>query len=711
MCRKAEIAEKVSVAGYNVTETLCVGKDPDGNAVECEFKGSCPYFRQLSERREGPGLLIGAHAYLPIRMEMLAEKRLDLVVIDETWWQSMVRHTSSPIDRFTAKRQPGWNSRQYGPRKGESAQANQHRFLDDADEFDRVQLKATTAIRAAYDARRNVTLADFRAAGLTTGDCGFAAGVEYSRLGRAELHPGQDHATQHEAVQRAVDREAFTLARTWRCIGAELATQRTGPLMSLRFEYDRLNRKTGTLENLLRLDYSVEGLFQTVPLLMIDADADPMLIERFYPNATFNQVAARWTGTRVRQVTDRTGSKLAFKEKSNRDRVRGIALDLVDQLAPHIEAIRRRNRLKERSATLDPRPLVVCQMQVEDAWKEEGHAIEYDGGPRVPDAPFRVAHFGNVRGKDDWRHTTAAIIVGRNEPSAPELERVTRALFYKSEEEVPEIEANDRGRIVLPKRAVTMTAKDGSKATVQVSYHPDERADRVLRQIREAEISQAIARVRPVHRTEDDPCEVLILTNVPGRIQPDTFATWAQLVPDRFRTMELAGFVPDLAPDCADAYPTLFDSPAAVRQAASRRNAAAKCDASYESSFYRGCHTFEGSIRVEYRREGNRRGRQGTVALRPGDTPETVAQRVREALPDAYAVVLLGALPDPLEAAQVALDAAIELDAYIEEVEAEGGVIWWRVPAATVSLHGERNVVRPVARPLLDPDPGRVSAF
>lgn len=659
MCLKADIAVTIASLGYNITQTLC--KDKAGN--ECEFAASCAYLAQMQTLKKGGMLLIGAHAYLPIAMDLLRENKIDLVIIDESFWQSMIRQATVPIDRLLTVRYPDSNHRTFKRQEGESADDAADRFMEDRYEFEQIQGKASRAIRAAQDESRQVTLEDFRSENLSSGDCKFAAGMEYTRIGSAEINPGMSGIQQRALLEKAVSREAFSLGRFWKCVGAELETSRTKLLQSVRLEIGRLNR-AGDLENAIVMDFSADARFQQTPVLVIDADADPVILDRFYPGIETETIAAEWSNVRVRQVHDRTGSKAAFMNPANRDRVRHIAEDLFWQM---------RDRITDPSM----RPLLVVQKQMEDAWKEEGRNYNYDGADLVPQAAFSVAHFGNTRGKDGWKDTVAAIIVGRIEPSPQELTRLARALFFKSEEEIVSIVPDDRGQIVLPRRDVVMTAKDGGSVTVSVSYHPDDRADRILRQIREGEISQAIARVRPVHRSEDAPCEVLVLTNVPLRIMPDEFAAWTEIVPDRIRFMEMRGFVPDLSSDVADAYPDLFASPAAVRQAASR---AGKRDDLYKDSYYGGCHTYDGMTRIEYRREGNRRSRMAWARVGDDETPSAVAARLRVALPDIYGVIILHPLPSPDECASAASDASDDMAMYIEEQEEAGHDIWWRPP-------------------------------
>ena len=66
---------------------------------------------------------------------------------------------------------------------------------------------------------------------------------------------------------------------------------------------------------------------------------------------------------------------------------------------------------------------------------------------------------------------------------------------------------------------------------VDVSVHPDPRAQALLEQVRERELEQAVARLRLVHR--DRPATVYLLSNIPLNLEVTTVTTWNALARDR----------------------------------------------------------------------------------------------------------------------------------------------------------------------------------
>lgn len=615
MCAKSEIAETIAALSLSVTETLCKKKLDNGETVECPFAATCPYLAQLQAAKRG-GLIIASHQYLSVRMEAL--KDVDWLVIDESFWQVLTADRRIPLDRFLSLRATGEGFR---GKKGESKRQFEDRRTEADYELGQAVESFRIVVQQAEREKRPPTLADFRNEGFSAELCGYLSGLEYSRITTPDIHPGMDFEVQKDRLQKATVQEAFSFARAWKILGAELDSGRDGEPHGLMIERGVLNPKTGALENSLRMFWSRDPRIKNTPTLIIDADADSAIIERFYPGATTAEISAAWRHVELIQCHDRTGSAQALKGNRRRDEVYNSALDMADRLADQIDG---------RPAR---RPLLVSQKSVIDAYREAG---DLDG------APFDVAHFGNLRGKDGWKEAAGIVIAGRIEPSPAAIEAMARGIWFASTEPLAFLEPESDGRLCLPRRAEKITPKNGEAREVQVSYHPDPRGDRVLRQVREAELMQAIARIRPIHRSGEIPCQVVVLSNVPLPVQPDRLASWAELVPDRFDMARLAGFMPDKSGDMADTFPDLFPSATAVRTAATRREnrALGGCFRTHIETYIETETPPPGWVRVSYQRPakvGNRTG-TGWVKHRPGDTPARIAARVAAFLPDAFAI-------------------------------------------------------------------------
>lgn len=616
MCAKSEIAETLASLNVSVSTSLCRKEDDQGNISECPHYATCPYIAQMQAAKQG-GLIIASHQYLSVKMEAL--KDVDWLIIDESFWQVLTAQRLVDLGRFTTYRGVGEGFR---GRKGESHQEFEQRQACASEQMIDGIARFTNVIENAAKADRQPTLADFAAEGFTPEECDNLATLEYSRINKPEITPSMSEEAQRDVLQKAHIQEAFGFVRVWKILAAELATSRQGEAHGLVMEYGVLNPKSGELGNFIHAFWSRDPRFKEIPTLIIDADADAEIVGRFYPTAETVEIAAEWRNVEIVQVSDKTGSAQSLKGERRRDEAYNTALDMADRLAHVIGN--------------DPtrRPLLVSQKAVIEAYKEAGDLAH---------APFDTAWFGNTRGKDQWKNTAGLVVAGRIEPSPQALEQMARSIWFASEEPLAFLEPDQEGRLMLPKCQHSTTAKNGQTATVAVSYHPDRRADRVLRQVREAELMQAIARVRPIHRGADNPCQIVILTNVPLPIQPDRLATWAEIVPDRFDLMRLAGFIPEKSNDAADMFPTLWTAPTAVRMAASRRAErafpafAGGCNSSHISINMEGVTPSSSWVRVSYERPAKVGSRGGAtwVRLEAGDTLQAVSERVRAVLPDA----------------------------------------------------------------------------
>lgn len=133
---------------------------------------------------------------------------------------------------------------------------------------------------------------------------------------------------------------------------------------------------------------------------------------------------------------------------------------------------------------------------------------------------IRLAHFGALRGLDAHRDVAGVIAIGRPMPPPADVERL--ASIVTGREVECRVEAG-----WYPSQTVTLHGRDGSAATVDVDRHPDALAETFRACIAEAELLQAIGRVRGVNRTGDNPVEVVLIGNVPvPGLQFDSVLPW-----------------------------------------------------------------------------------------------------------------------------------------------------------------------------------------
>ena len=107
------------------------------------------------------------------------------------------------------------------------------------------------------------------------------------------------------------------------------------------------------------------------------------------------------------------------------------------------------------------------------------------------------------------------------------MEHQAAALWYDDDKDITILPNDVSGHVSYPKSKVAYRMADGSIKTAEVSRHPDERADKLLRLARESESTQAIDRLRSV-RSENQKT-VWLLCNAPLDITVDHLLNWDML--------------------------------------------------------------------------------------------------------------------------------------------------------------------------------------
>jgi hypothetical protein len=105
-----------------------------------------------------------------------------------------------------------------------------------------------------------------------------------------------------------------------------------------------------------------------------------------------------------------------------------------------------------------------------------------------------IAHFGNIRGSNDFKEHEIAIILGRDEPTVAAAEQRAMAIWYDTKEPIRRLSPDFRGRLNYRPRTRHYLMRHGSTKRANVAVHPDPRVQAVVDQSREAEMVQAIDR-------------------------------------------------------------------------------------------------------------------------------------------------------------------------------------------------------------------------
>lgn len=530
MCAKADLAARVVRLGGSVTSTLCRRKNPFGATERCEHFATCPFWAQY--RDEGPAIRILSHAALfTPRNRLLPEP--DLIVIDEACWQAAVGDEALALDRLSSEPEAA------------------ARLLGTSMYEDRVR----DALLAGEDPRSVVTAEE----------CENAADVERITRPGLPIAPRMPQAKQQQKLDGWRGGESVRKERFWELLAAEHA-HLGRPLQRITVELD-----TNTGTRMIHLHYRKEpnlpGLRDGThaPVLLLDADLDERIARKLFPALRVSKIPVRQQ-TRVVQVVDRPVSRRSLLGGGEGDAKRA------ERCFRELEGTARR--------LLAGGGLVVAQKAVVER-------LDVPGAAR--------AHFGALRGRDEFKSCDTAVIVGRLEPEVRKIERQARALFGDEAEPLATLQPDAAGRVCYHTEKRCRRMADGTAgAAVDVWVHPDPRCQAILEQIRECEISQAVARVRGVHRKT--PATVYLLTNIPIDLDVTETTTWAALTRDRAAEAleRWGGIWLASSSERARCAPDLWATAEAARCDERRRDSAAPA---------------AGCVVVEYRTAGQRGGR------------------------------------------------------------------------------------------------------
>jgi putative DNA primase/helicase len=162
----------------------------------------------------------------------------------------------------------------------------------------------------------------------------------------------------------------------------------------------------------------------------------------------------------------------------------------------------------------------------------------------IPGA-WDVANFAALRGVDSFRSVSAAIVVSRQLPPPAEVERMASIIFASDVQTVLDWYSIRAGARLM---------FDGTGRAAEFECHPDERVEAIRWLICEAEVQQAIGRVRGVRRTADDPVLVFVLNGVDlGQTPIHQLISWEDLLElcGPVSQMAVRGIVPKLWADIA----------------------------------------------------------------------------------------------------------------------------------------------------------------
>jgi hypothetical protein len=106
------------------------------------------------------------------------------------------------------------------------------------------------------------------------------------------------------------------------------------------------------------------------------------------------------------------------------------------------------------------RTLVVTNKRVRLALTGEKAGTKLPISGQYADAD--IAHFGNIRGTNAFGDHEVVIVLGREQPSPRDAERLAMAIWYDTKRPIPSISAGAKGQAQYPYRERRYTMHDRS---------------------------------------------------------------------------------------------------------------------------------------------------------------------------------------------------------------------------------------------------------
>jgi hypothetical protein len=322
---------------------------------------------------------------------------------------------------------------------------------------------------------------------------------------REAVEMGRSRVTKPANEIRTANLKEFRpLAPVIARLADEMASERGGAAYSLA----ALSANSLRVRWRWRLDYAPDQ-----PILITDGTANVEILRQFIPDLVEERLAVR-RNAQVVQVSDRTFSKHWLLNSGG-----------LEQVARFIAA----------KATQYPRGpgggglLVVTNKAIRI--RLTGERAEGTLPISTPALGADIAHFGHIRGANDFAKHDAIIILGRRELPIDVAEARAMALWYDTPDPLSLLSPDDLGRLNYPEVDRDYQMRDGTRQPGKARAHPDPRVQAVIEQDREAESLQAIDRLRLVRNKEPKPVFILCSIPLPG-LEVDRLVTWRALFGD-----------------------------------------------------------------------------------------------------------------------------------------------------------------------------------
>src|SRR5574337_201002 len=366
-CAQHRLADQLSKAGYPVLPNLCIKPGASGQSNRCVHFDGCYYINQFQHAE----VRIYVHAHLATERHFLDDGKPGIVVIDESFFQSLIEQVTYPLALLTDQRLPqitqglcqalGTVMQTGAPIENciDAAIASQTRFT-----------ALTEALRAGnLVSPRTVQL----------------------------LPALLKKAPNFEPVRKTIEQ----LVREYKA---------RGTAQSVTYDANTGNVTLHHRKQITRFETGAAA----PDIYILDASASEEVVRPFFPGATFKTMAVERNAYVMQccSTTCSTTSLVPARNGNPKSAARaGGRLTEVQSL------VQRHARNGRKVLVVGPSAVV-------------GNPASNQAPLFTIPTHCEFAHFNAVRGVDRWKHFNTIIVIGRNQPAVDEVENIARALFH-----------------------------------------------------------------------------------------------------------------------------------------------------------------------------------------------------------------------------------------------------------------------------------------
>jgi len=566
MCTRHTLASAVAEKGLSVKKMLC-GIRNDGAAATCPDAAACPYQAQIRAitAHQGGGIFVMTHASLT-HPPPLPEPHL--VIIDED--PSMGLYEEIEVGAELMGAESAWATLLYEQAEDVTDQSDAGGAEDTDLEEDRGE-EAVDAVMDTIERLRDglAAAAPLREIAATVEIVELEAALKMVRRLERKLGKGLQPERQDQAVLEALEASPTSALRAIQAVLSAILQE------VRRFSSDVINRETfnglsichgddGRIRSITVHRLARTALTSTVPVIVLDGTADPIVLGRaLRRRMTVWRIDVARQGEVVQCVGRGFSTTSLVPDECYP--APAFAREESDRLWQELTTVLRREADAAPNGVL-----VVSTLSVETEARRRQCCDDLLG------ARMDWTHFGATRGINAFTDRQTVILIGRKQPPASAVQALARACYALDPKPFDFAESD----YVVRRR--TLYTKKGQTSSTTIQLHPDIRIHRLLWQMREAEVIQAIDRVRAVRF----PRRILILNSLdlrrpdvrdPGLGVPaDLHMSWPELRNGRNRAETVLAVTGGLLPVAprALAYiaPEIFSSLEAAKKWLHRTN-------------------------------------------------------------------------------------------------------------------------------------------